>query len=371
VNALPRETRLRLEVAAAEAAPLAHVVTAARAKAETAARAQRWLEARAALEEARMLQGRINREFPGTRFVDLAAEEDLEAELATLQATSLADAVRTKADAGEAATLAGKHEEAAKFFAEALAAQETINARHARSRYFSAAMAEDLEARRQTALSEEILARLKTLETESVVLLRARESKAAQEKIAEAAKLAASLWEKLPRSQRLDAELRERVSFRAAQADRLAAIQEAVFAELAPSAPPVWRGATQQSLYALVMGKNPSRVPGDALRVESVSWDEAHEFCRKLGWLLGRTVRLPAEAEFQAAYDRPMGNPENISGLRAGVAEWLDAPMSEPTALIARASDSQAAGGEAAAIEFVATPKTERNRTLGFRFVVE
>ena len=48
-----------------------------------------------------------------------------------------------------------------------------------------------------------------------------------------------------------------------------------------------------QYLFELVLGLNPSRWIGADLPVDSVSFDQANEFCTKLGWVLGQTVVLP------------------------------------------------------------------------------
>jgi formylglycine-generating enzyme required for sulfatase activity len=60
-----------------------------------------------------------------------------------------------------------------------------------------------------------------------------------------------------------------------------------------------------QKQYAVVMGENPSYFRGEdfpeesrgELPVDSVSWDDAVAFCRKLSEREGRTYRLPTEAE--------------------------------------------------------------------------
>ena len=50
-----------------------------------------------------------------------------------------------------------------------------------------------------------------------------------------------------------------------------------------------------------VMGTNPSGFKGASLPVETVSWDEAQEFCKKVSEKTGQTVRLPTEAEWEFA----------------------------------------------------------------------
>jgi formylglycine-generating enzyme required for sulfatase activity len=54
-----------------------------------------------------------------------------------------------------------------------------------------------------------------------------------------------------------------------------------------------------QSQYNLIMGSNPSAFKGENLPVDSVSWDDAKEFCVKLSSKEGRLYTLPTEAEWE------------------------------------------------------------------------
>jgi len=56
-----------------------------------------------------------------------------------------------------------------------------------------------------------------------------------------------------------------------------------------------------QKEYAEITGTNPSRFKGDYLPVESVSWKEAVEFCKKFSEKYGVKARLPYEAEWEYA----------------------------------------------------------------------
>ena len=56
-----------------------------------------------------------------------------------------------------------------------------------------------------------------------------------------------------------------------------------------------------QEQYERIMGKNPSNFKGAQNPVESVSWDDAAEFCKKLSQTSGKTVRLPTEAQWEYA----------------------------------------------------------------------
>ena len=57
---------------------------------------------------------------------------------------------------------------------------------------------------------------------------------------------------------------------------------------------------TQQQ-YEKVIGENPSEFKGAGNPVETVSWDDAVEFCKKLSAKEGKTYRLPTEAEWEYA----------------------------------------------------------------------
>jgi len=66
---------------------------------------------------------------------------------------------------------------------------------------------------------------------------------------------------------------------------------------------PFYMGVTEvtQAQYQAVMGANPSDFKGETNPVDSVSWDNATEFCKKLYKKTRQAVRLPTEAEWEYA----------------------------------------------------------------------
>ncbi|ACC81713.1 protein of unknown function DUF323 [Nostoc punctiforme PCC 73102] len=56
-----------------------------------------------------------------------------------------------------------------------------------------------------------------------------------------------------------------------------------------------------QEQYQQIMGSNPSNFKGAKRPVETVSWNDAVEFCKKLSQKTGREYRLPSEAEWEYA----------------------------------------------------------------------
>jgi len=56
-----------------------------------------------------------------------------------------------------------------------------------------------------------------------------------------------------------------------------------------------------QAQWQEVMATNPSHYKGVDLPVDTVSWEDATEFCRKLSQKEGKTYRLPTDAEWEYA----------------------------------------------------------------------
>ncbi|NQT16470.1 MAG: SUMF1/EgtB/PvdO family nonheme iron enzyme, partial [Planctomycetes bacterium] len=56
-----------------------------------------------------------------------------------------------------------------------------------------------------------------------------------------------------------------------------------------------------QEQYEAVVGTNPSQYKGDKLPVESVTWDDAVEFCKRLSDTTDHAVHLPTEAQWEYA----------------------------------------------------------------------
>lgn len=156
----------------------------------------------------------------------------------------------------------------------------------------------------------------------------------------------------------------------------------------------MYRTEIPQGLYASVTGSNPSSARREANPVESVTYADAESFAVRLGWILGAKVRLPTQAEFMAAlgdpsklagpaqgwtFDntdgeavRPAGsaaaNAAGLHDLIGNVEEWLLASPAEARAPVLGGS---VLTPRAAALTAKSVFKREKNRTLGFRIVIE
>ena len=149
-----------------------------------------------------------------------------------------------------------------------------------------------------------------------------------------------------------------------------------------------------QGFYSTVMGANPSASMRENLPVESVAYADAQAFCEALGWMCGRTVRLPKVAEYKAAlgdlaqppaaktawtFDntdgvtaRPVGTSQPTGAgfydLLGNVEEWAQAEGPDDFASVV--------GGSVNWVPVSGLPlrkalKREKSRTIGFRIVIE
>lgn len=390
-----RETSLAQAVDAVSAAPIHQEMQAALARARQAAKAESWSEALTAYTAARDAQARINREFGRTRYADLANADRLTSEIESLNAAGIAAEIESKEKAGDEMVIRRRSKEAAALFTEAETLQLQVNQNYPRSRFVSSQRIEALGIKRQTALSMELADSLEELDRTIATHLRKRQVVAAEQKLGDAGQLAERLFTEFPKSRRLDGALRIKLAYLSLRKADLRALQDEVYDRLLPlpgvSERLLLRTEVPQSLYVLVMNTNPSRNPGRTLPVDSVSWNDAQEFCTRLTWLLGARVRLPNADEFRVALGgddggemwsnensggrsqevgRQKGNSAGFNDLLGNLAEWANA-AAEPT-------DAPVVGGsyldDVKTLRKVPTElrlKSDRARHVGLRILVE
>lgn len=388
-----RESTLEQSITSLAAYPLHMEKLAALQKAEKAMAEQKWTDALAAYIAARDVLARINREYARTRYADTSGLTLLTGEIESLNAAGLANQIGDQEKAGDDAVASDNHEAAAKAYAQAIKAQTEINTSFPRSRFVSSARLDSLEVKLQSSLSRPYSMELEKLEASIREDLRRRRVVAAEQKLPQAAALSAKMASEFPRSRFVDGAVRIRLSYLTLKTADLRRLQDEVYDRL--NALPgigdrlLLASEVPQGLYNLVMNTNPSRNPGRNMPVDSVNWNDANEFCMRLGWVLGLKVRLPTLDEYRVAVGNGEGETRNsANGGRPGstdtaraneagfrdtlgnLAEWIDSPEGTDKAPVAGGSylDNP---DTLAKVPVEQRSKVDRARHIGFRFVLE
>jgi hypothetical protein len=348
--------------------------------------------------EAAELQEEINRGYP-----DLALAEPLRASrLREKEAEVLSGQLKRRVDdlVDEADDLLydGAYDEAASVFARARELQRTLTLEYPQSPYASRAREERLRVRQQNAAGFSDYEGIRGLEAQ---LNEALFSGAFDEAALLIGRLANRLDEfelryslsTLP----IDT-LVERVSYLGRKRSEIRSIHSAVNNGLLPvpgeAGALLFASETPQFLYELVMDANPSRNPGPDSPVETVSVSDVELFLERMEWLLARPARLPTVAEFRAAARSVLaGDDPGIVSAAAGVEVPRTTTSGEPGAggfyhVLGNVSEFARPGkgsstavriggslrmleSQITALEPIPVERGERNRTVGFRFVVE
>lgn len=388
-----REAEIERALTSLKVYPLHNEKEAALAKARVAMEEKRWGDALAAYTAARDSLGRINQDFARTRYANIAEFDRIEAEIASLNAAGIAREVDQFEKLADERQAAGAAAEAAAAYDEALTRQRQINQLYAKSRFVSSPRIEQIDIKLQTARSEPLARELASMDRAIGEDLRRRRLVAAEQALPAALALTERLAAEYPRSRYVDGSLRIKLSYLGLKKDELRRLQDEVFDLLLPLVGVRDRlllgCETPQGLYQAVMNTNPSRNPGRAMPVDSVNWSDAQEFCTRLGWILGLTVRLPTEKEFRIALgDEPgeirssaglgkvgatnsgRANPNGYRDLLGNLSEWLqgDAELSQAPLVGGSILDTPEVISKT---PVESRAKVDRARHIGFRFVVE
>ncbi|HTJ77787.1 MAG TPA: SUMF1/EgtB/PvdO family nonheme iron enzyme [Rariglobus sp.] len=361
--------------------------------ARQAVKDSRLTEAQAAYARARESQLDINKRFVGTVYASQSVIAQIDAELATAQSTSLSRDIQLLNDQADSAAKNGKPGEAARLLQDAMLKQHTFETLYPNAT--PPVSLDDLDRKYQTLLSLSSMEAIAGLDRQCAELLRAGSIQQAITVARQAHDALEKVWQEFPKSDRLDRLLMRKFIFIGLRADELPAIQEQINRMLLPV--PAHPGLLMQKievtqeLYVRIANINPSRNHGANLPVDSLNWSEADNFCLRLSWLMGVTVRLPTLDEWRAAtgsifspgwtaensenHSQETGrSPANAAGfydLTGNLAEWL-----QPTTPLS--SEAPIAGGSfmdtAADIQKTSVKsldRTTRNRYVGFRIVVD
>lgn len=399
---LLRAIRLKRDVEHLKSKPIHEASLAAEAASVQAQENQQWVQAVAKLEEAIALQQRLNEEFRGLPLSSPQRLGKLREQLDSLRAADLREQMLALEEQATQAQEAGEHQRLAAALDQLIRLQESVNSDFPDSRFASADVLNRLRQRRDEARSQSMAQLILDQTAQVDELLRARNTWKAAESVQLLSSQIDSFVQAFPESRLLGSELALKYRFLTAVRDDLNLLQDRLYGQLLPLPRQthlrLLRTEVPQALYESVMlGTNPSRNRGPLLPVDSVNHDEAVEFGRRVGWLLGLPARLPTEAEFREALGRDRyarladlsWNAENAEGhtheigtrepnsngfydLLGNVSEWL------LSADIAAGREAFQAGGnientidQLADVPVKIGNALGRNRFNGFRILVD
>lgn len=364
------------------------------------AQSEAWTEAAELMEQIIKKQLFINSEYRSSNFANSFKVNAYKLQQVTFLSEPLHREIEGFIAQADARVQKQSYKEAAAFYEEALRLQRQLNDNFLESPYNSNDRVNDLLIKSQTAGSYELGETINGLNFEIDRDLRQRNVGVAKDKILRISDAILRVKEEFPKSAYNDRDLEIKIKYLNYIRNDLSRIQDRIYENLLPipNEPSVqmYSSEVSQAFYSTIMGSNPSRLLGDLKPVESVSWENAGDFCKRLSWILGLTVRLPKEYEFRSAVGRlryvklekhvvsnleknGLADIKSKEALAAGVydllgnvSEWL---FSEEAYYDESAKHIGGHFGDSLeaiyAVPLRKANRNERSRLIGFRFVVE
>lgn len=359
-----------------------------------------WAQAEKILKQAINLQDTINQKYRGIKQADMSRLGLLQTKLIRIQSGQHYDELERISLLADSRRAANKNFEAAALYEEAARLQQEINDAYRESPHASSHRVSEFLRKSETAKSLELGLEIERNHDLLQSLLSERRTYEASDVIVALRRDITQMQASFPLSSLNNKDLQIKVRYLTLILKDLGFIHDRIYDALLPVPDcEEWlmlRTEVSQALFFLIMGTNPSRNIGDLRPVDSVNWIDAKNFCERLGWVLGKPVRLPTENEFRSALgplrylvledhvwsaENADGVPQNIrtrepfgSGycdLLGNVSEWLES--------IDRFGSEEAVhiGGHAQDLleSIFSVPlrdgsRGERSRLIGFRVAV-
>ncbi len=394
-----RLTQLNRELKYLEAYPIYKELTKLIAKSDDLVEAGELAAAAEIIQEAIDLQSILNSEYRSSKVADSRRLVELKNRYIDLKSEPDYRAIMKLIQESDQLVSEGNYLKATDGFDQALAMQRKLNKNYPLSRYASEDMIHNLIRKSQTAESFFLSEAISAINIEINESLKARNTLVAKEKIIRATDMVLSMKEEFPKSSYYDDQIELKIKYLNLIRNDLELIHSRIYAKLLPIPEEAFMmldTEVTQALYTTIMGVNPSRSKGDLMPVESVSWVEANEFCKRLSWILGYVVRLPKEYEFRKAIGRLRYiKVEEYAVSSRGLKGLLEVAQKEPLSssyfdLLGNVSEwlysdtvflndaVNHIGGHFSdsnqiiySVPLRKGKKDERSRLIGFRFVVE
>jgi tetratricopeptide (TPR) repeat protein len=394
-----RLTQLNRELKYLEAYPIYKELTKLIAKSDDLVEAGELATAAEIIQEAIDLQSILNSEYRSSKVADSRKLVELKNRYIDLKSEPDYRAIMKLIQEADQLVSEGNYLKATDGFDQALAMQRKLNKNYPLSRYASEDMIHNLIRKSQTAESFFLSEAISAINIEINDSLKARNPLVAKEKIIRATDMVLRMKEEFPKSSYYDDQIELKIKYLNLIRNDLELIHSRIYAKLLPIPEEAFMmldTEVTQALYTTIMGVNPSRSRGDLMPVESVSWVEANEFCKRLSWILGYVVRLPKEYEFRKAIGRlryikveeyavssrdlegllEVAQKEPLSSsyfdLLGNVSEWLYSDTVFLNDAVNHIGGHFSDSNQTIySVPLRKGKKDERSRLIGFRFVVE
>ena len=389
--------RLRTELAAE---PLHALVTKYVAEAQAARDLADWDNAIQQFEASVRAQLELNEKHRDAPQASIERLRELQETLRDLKAQQLEQRFKDALSAAEKAFQQGAISDAADHYETACQIQASFGA--GQSRHF------DSEIQRAAVFSQKLQTEMSQVTWQAIVdgmqqmdvLIQAANYKGLANRIKELTPLFEQMESQYATSQLRDPVLQEKFVFIRSRLNLIASIQELIYKALLPvpelDGVRLLRTELRRSTYLLVMEGN--QVPSEALRekpMHSVSLAEAKLFCRRLGWLLAKSVDLPTEFIYRAtlkgaltidlqpyvwcdkdrvkepqAVAKKMKFPSGFYDLMGNVGEWIAVENSDIQTYKSFGGDFKTPLSRLKSIPIYTFSQETRSRAIGFRIVV-
>ncbi len=396
-----RLIRLQKQMYDLQAEPLAREVDTLEAQATASLEANLPAEAERELQLGIKLLKVILHDHRESKYADLSRLKNLEIKLATARSWELAQAIAALQTQKDKLLDSGEYAAACRVQTELIEKLKQLNQRFPESQYAAPLKIQQAQMELKRIQLQEIQANMRSIETSLDSALRLRDPA----RIIQHLESLQLQWENWNRTQRGTASAKDpsldKFAFLVRIKPQIIPLQNRVWDRLSPIPGRLNRKIlnheVDQDLFRTIMESNPSKSQSPDLPVESVTWDEAHLFCQRLGWILAHTVTLPTEQDYRTlASDvgdleinlyawqnqnsdgviKPTGTlrplPNGLFDLQGNVAEWLqDAVEADPALALVAGGNVRDNPVLLRQPYLEQKPKEERNRYRGFRCVVE
>ncbi|NDV62027.1 SUMF1/EgtB/PvdO family nonheme iron enzyme [Puniceicoccales bacterium CK1056] len=393
--------RLNNQILSWQTKPLADEADRLKREAFSLVESGRFAEARDSIQKALEKQQELNDSFRSSRSASMARMREFEDAWKLVQVAEEASLVQTMTQEARSALSSEQYTLSIARAEEAEIIQRKIMDRFPELEVANPEILMDISRLKDTAASLPAFKELNALQESVREMLRTRNMEPFKNKVSEWTRATQAFIREFPNSEYAGNLEMEKVAYLHENREDIPGILETVYGNLLPvegfKDKLLYRTEVPQSLFFQVTKQNPSVKKDPALPVDSVTWEETGDFLNKLSWILAHPVSLPTLEQFKAAIGSM--NPEEIRAtawssentsreiqlvgtskpgkngfydLAGNVAEWLSG---EENNLTGRAT---AVGGSArdtstrlATIPEESRSRTERNRFVGFRFVVD